>query len=288
MWNLNSGTITKTVGEISNNFRSRSFPIFFLDARTKALLGGSSNTRGLIFFTFAYIISKHFENDEIFFSENGAQMLDVMLSPLAYPNKPALKNTNPIFINKIEKIFNIFSEEKFTINLMHKNYTKSEMLIKNISTIPYSLSNSCFSTRGKSNMCGICYNCFIRNLSMMSIGIYEQDYEYDPFINILNKSDIYNERQRILYQTIRFYYKVLIKDESALRDIDLSSKGIFENPIELATRFGIDLYLGIKNYFDMYEPSGLNALGNKAKELLYLIDSNLINERYDFLTRTSN
>jgi len=275
---ITNNQILGMVRRIGLNYKSRQSSIFYLDTRTSALSGGPSNTRGLVFFTFAYSIAKHFENNQIHFAENGSQMLDVMLSPFAFPNKPALKNTNPIFISKLVKILDRF-DSPFRINLMNKNSTKSEMLSKYANTIPFELTNSCFTTRGKSSMCGICYNCFIRNLSMSSIKIFEQDYTYDPFTNIVKKTRTYNKRQRILYQIIRFYYKVLSKESSALEEITLSSKGYFDDPISLSTKFASDLFLGIRNYFETYEPTNLNALGNKANELLSFVDPEIIDDR---------
>ena len=114
---------------------------------------------------------------------------------------------------------------------------------------------------------------------MSAIKIFEQDYIKDPFINIKNKTPTYNKRQRILFQIIRFYYGLLIKDETTIKEIELSSRGFFENPIELSTRFGSDLFLGIKNYLEIYQPTNMNALGKKAKELLGLIDSKIIEKR---------
>jgi hypothetical protein len=207
-----------------------------------------------------------------------------MLSPIAYPNKPALKNTNPIFINKLGKVLNKFYNEKFNINLMNKNNTKSEMLASTIASIPYQITNSCFTTRGISNMCGICYNCFLRNLSLMSINIFENYYEYDPFTDVINKTDAYDERQRILYHILRFYYEILINDKDAMQEVEISSKGYFDNPIEIANRFGSDIFLGIKNYFEFYEPTNLNALGKKADELLTMIEPEILDKRQQKLS----
>ena len=164
-------------------------------------------------------------------------MIDVMLSSMVYPNKPATKNTNPIFIKKMEDFLTNFHDEKININLLNQGNTKSELIARYGNKIPYNLSHSCFTTRGRSEMCGICYNCFIRYVSMMALNIYENDYEYDPFQKIQNETDTYLMRQRILIQTIRFYNKILHNDNKSISEVTSSTRGLIANSEVIAQRF---------------------------------------------------
>ena len=49
----------------------------------------------------------------------------------------------------------------------------------------------------------------------------------------------------------------------------------FNNPVDLATRFGLDIYIGIKKSLG----PNTNGLGKKAEELLSYVDPNLLRER---------
>lgn len=271
---ITNQVVYNKVIKLSNSIPLRRAKLFCFDARTKSTKGGISETRGLFFCTIAFAIAASYSANSIVFCENGSQMLDVMLSPLAYPNKPATKNTNPIYLELFEELFTNFNRSTFRIEKIFRNKTRAEVILDYRDEIKFEDTFSCFSTRGRSGMCGICYNCFIRRMSLEALSIQEkkETYLYDPFVQIETDSPTYFERQRILLQVLRFYFGVLKKDPNIFKEINLSARNFFSDPIALATRFAQDIFLGVKNHISHLKDSDQNALGMKANELLIKIE----------------
>ena len=264
-------------------------PLFCIDAMTKSKTGGISNTRGLLFLSSAYAIAASLGIESIVFCENGSQMLDVMLGSLVYPNKPATKNTNPIFVDRIEELFSLFNNKEIRIERPFQQYTKAEILQGFKNQINFEKTFSCFSTRGRSTMCGICYNCFVRRMALLAIDVKESPstYEKNPFetINREEQTASYEERLRILLHFLRYYAKVLKKDSSALEELEVNARDYFEDPTDLAIRSAKEIFLGVARSLERIEQGKLNPLGKKAKELLNQIDKQLLTERYNELIR---
>lgn len=227
----------------------------------------------------------------VVFCENGSQMLDVMLGSLIYPNKQATKNTNLVYIDKIEEIFSSFDNDQFKIELPFKDMTKAEMLVPFKGTIKFDDAFSCFSTRYRTGtaMCGVCYNCFIRRISLRAIDVQEADtaYEINPFefnFEMVEKKS-YSDTIDILFHLLRFYHKILLRDSSAIDEVKISTRHYFKDPVDLATRFAKDIFLGTMKLIQTINEDQLNAVGKKAKELLGKIDKTTLIEREEELTK---
>ncbi|MGB8780464.1 MAG: 7-cyano-7-deazaguanine synthase [Candidatus Bathyarchaeia archaeon] len=261
--------------------------LYCMDATSKTPIAGVSDTRGLLFLSFAYAIAASLDLRYVTFCENGSQMLDVMLGSLVYPNKPATKNTNPVYIDKIESIFSNFYDKTFKIECPFKDMTKAEMLLPLKNEIRFEDTYSCFSPRGRAAMCGECYNCFVRRLSLLAINVAEKNnvYEVNPFTVT---HEIHHEGSapstNILFHFLRFYSQILMRNSSSMNEIEVSSRGYFRDPLDLATRFAEDVFLGVNGLLGAIGENQLNALGKKARELLDQLDKKTLRERKEELT----
>jgi len=264
-------------------------PLFCFDAITKSLAGGTSNTRGLLFLSSAYTIAASLGIKTILFCENGSQMLDVMLGSLIYPNKPATKNTNPIYLNYIEELFSLFDKKDVRIERPFQELTKAEILYPLKSQIKFEQTFSCFTTRGRAAMCGICYNCFLRRMFLSAINVEEDVNTYDqhPFALVEKEEQTrsYEERLRVIVHLLRNYAKILKKDPAVLDEVKLSARDFFEDPIDLATRTAKDIYLGVMKALKTVGNNKWNALGTKANKLLNQIDKQMLEEREEELMK---
>jgi 7-cyano-7-deazaguanine synthase in queuosine biosynthesis len=268
--------IFNKVLELSSQPSLQQSILYCCDARTKSTKGGISETRGLLFLSFAHAVAASLGLRSLAFCENGSQMLDVMLGSLIYPNKQATKNTNLIYVSRIEDIFSDFDGERFKIDLPFKDMTKAEMLIPFKDVIRFEKVFSCFSTRGRTAMCGICYNCFVRRVSLQAIDVNEEasSYEANPFKfdSEMSKKQAFMETMDIVFHLVRFYHKILMKDTVAIDELRMSARNYFTDPVDLATRFAKDIFLGIMKLLSAIEKNQLNALGKKAEELLSQLD----------------
>jgi 7-cyano-7-deazaguanine synthase in queuosine biosynthesis len=257
-------------------------PAYFVNARIKSRRHRSffSNTRGLLFITAGYVVGQLLDSNRVSFCENGAQMLDMMIGSLAYDNAVNTKNTDPRYLRLIENLLCDFEGSNFTIDYPLKNNTKSESIANYLNKILLQKSWSCYSTRMRSNMCGSCWNCFTTNMSAIAAGFPDTlRFELDP-LRDKSYSSLFSNNQRILYNMLVFYSKVINQDNKLLDALE-KYEGIFNNPKELATRFGLDLYLGISDWLS--KNSRKNGLGKKAEELLSGIDNSLLLDRQESL-----
>lgn len=271
----------------SNMASLRKTLLYCSNARTRLTTGGISETRGLLFLSSAYAVAASLGLRSVAYCENGSQMLDVMLGSLTYPNKQATKNTNLIYVEKIEDIFANFDSKVFTIELPFKDVTRAEMLAPFKNAIPFEDTFSCFTTRFRTGMCGICYNCFVRRTSLQAIGAREGGnvYEMNPFRDELSEKKSHSDTMDILFHLLRFYSKILAEDTSALDEIRMNSRQYFADPIGLATRFAEDIFVGVMKMLQQIDERQLNALGKKAKELLSKIDKATLTERAEELAK---
>jgi len=259
------------VQEISKSRFFEQFDLFCIDATTKALRGGFSNTRGLVFYSAAYAIAASLGSRSITLGENGSQMLDIMLGQNVYYNSQSTKNTNPDFILKCQGLFSTLDEKEFHIECAFKDATRAEVLAQFFNKIPWEKSWSCFTRRGRSQMCGLCYNCFVRRMSMLAAGIEEnaKTYENNPFL--IRPSPVtegYKKKENIIYYLLTFYANVLTNDVNAKSKLEILTGNFFKDPVELATRFAQDIYLAILTWSSRVNEIDLSGIGKKAVELL--------------------
>jgi 7-cyano-7-deazaguanine synthase in queuosine biosynthesis len=257
---------------------------YCINARIKAKRHRSflSNTRGLLFLTAGYVVSKLLHCEKVVFCENGAQMLDIMMGSLAYDNAVTTLNTNPKYLQAINRLLCDFEGTRFTVDYTLKNKTKSEAISEFLNKGLLQKSWSCYSTRMRSEMCGSCWNCFTTSMSSVAAGYPGiLSFEVDPLSEMLD-STFFSDNQRILYNMLVFYSKVINQDKKVLAELE-NYEDVFSDPTELATRFGLDLYLGISNCLS--KDSRKNGLGRKAGELLSGIDNSLLLDRRESLAR---
>jgi 7-cyano-7-deazaguanine synthase in queuosine biosynthesis len=277
--------------ELSKMQQLNRSPLFCFNAMTKSTAGGMSNTRGLLFLSFAYSVVASLGMESVMFCENGSQMLDVMASSLVYPNKPATKNTNPVYTEAIERVLSSFGDKSIRIERPYQEFTRSEIIAPLKNHIRFEQTFSCFTTRGKTAMCGICYNCFIRRMSLLALGIKEniRTYEKHPFelASVEEQSESYQSSLRISLHVLRHYAKILNEDLATLDEVKLYARDYFKNPIDLAMRSAKDVFLGVMRSLETVEDAKLNQLGKKAKELLNQIDKSLLIDRGEELMRLS-
>jgi len=246
---------------------------------TRSLL---SNTRGLLFLTAGYVVSKALNSSKLVFCENGAQMLDAMMERLAYNNAIATKNTNPRYLQEIENLLRKFEGSQFVVKYPLISRTKSESISEYLNKDLLKKSWSCYSARGRRKMCGHCWNCFITRLSALAAGFGSESlvFKTNPLKEML-ASSIYLDNQRIIYNMIVFYRKVIDEDSRVLNELR-RYESIFRNPLDLATRFALDLFLGLSTFLSNVRNK--NGLGRKADELLSGIDPSLLLDRKEILS----
>lgn len=260
---------------------------YCVEARIKSRRERSffSNTRGLLFLTAGYVISKALNSRRLVFCENGAQMLDIMLGSLAYDNAIATKNTNLEYLKAIEDLLCDFEGLRFVVDYRFMNRTKSELISEYISENLLKKSWSCYSARFRSRMCGSCWNCFITNMSVQAVGFSESpDFETNPLRDTLT-SNVFLDNQRILYNMMVFYKKVINGDLEVCDEIG-RYEDILRHPLDLATRFGLDLFLGMSH--SLSNIKNKNGLGRKAVKLLSEIDNSLLLERKELFASSHN
>lgn len=260
-----NGTITYCINARIKSRRRRSF---------------FSNTRGLLFATAGYVVSKVLRGKKVVFCENGAQMLDIIMGSLAYNNAVSTQNTNPRYLQAIENLLCDFEGTKFSIDCPLRNKTKSEAISEYLNDRLLQKSWSCYSARSRSRMCGSCWNCFTTNMSAFAAGFPETlDFETDP-LREKSKSTFFSDNQRILYNMLVFYSRVIKEDKKVMAELE-RFENILGNPKELATRFGLDIFLGVSECLSSNKRR--NGLGRKADELLSEIDSSLLLSRRENL-----
>jgi len=284
---VSSNRVYGRVKKLINDFFTRT-DTFCINARVKSRRHWSyiSNTRGLLFLTSGYVVSGFLKSRRLLFCENGAQMLDSLLESNVYNIAKATKNTDFRYLNSIEDLLSKFDDSRFSVNYVFKGKTKAELISKYVSRDLIDHSWSCYSSRGRRNMCGFCWNCFITRMSALAAGV-DSDclhYKHNPLLETPS-SLMYSDNQNIIYDMLVFYEKVINQNPIAMNELS-RFEDIFENPQALSTRFGLDLFLGINSLLTQVKKT--NGLGKKAKELLGRIDPVLLEERKEQLTKLRN
>lgn len=268
---------------ITNEAFSRN-QTYCISARIKAKRHRSffSNTRGLLFLTASYVVSRLLHSEKVVFCENGAQMLDIMMGSIAYDNAVSTKNTNPRYLQAVNNLLCEFEGTSFKVDYALKDTTKSEAISEFLDKELLKKSWSCYSTRMRSEMCGSCWNCFTTKMSSVAAGFPDTlRFEVDPLSEDLN-SALFSDNQRILYNMLVFYSKVINRNEKVMAELEKCGD-VFHNPEELATRFALDLYLGVSECIS--KNNRKNGLGKKAEELLSGIDHSLLDNRRESLAK---
>lgn len=284
---VSSNRVYGRVKKLINDFFTGT-DIFCINARIKSRRHWSyiSDTRGLLFLTSGYVVSRFLKSHRLVFCENGAQMLDALLESNAYNITKATKNTDFRYLTSIEELLSRFDDNRFSVNYVFKDKTKSELISKYVSEDLIDYSWSCYSSRGRINMCGFCWNCFITRMSALAAGVNADylHYKHNPLLETI-PSLMYSDNQNIIYDMLVFYEKAINQNPVATNELS-RFEDTFRNPQALATRFGLDLFLGINSLLTRLRKT--NGLGKKARELLGKIDPFLLEERKEQLTKLRN
>jgi len=256
---------------------------FCVNSRIKSERNRSfiSNTRGLLNLTAGFVVTKFTRSKRLCFSENGAQLLDVMLGSSIYSARiSSTKNTNLGYLEMIEYLLRSFDNSDFRVNYLFSTNTKSEIIAKYLDEDLLQFCWSCYSLRRK-RMCGFCWNCFITRMSAIATGAMPDvsAYQNDPLIQNI-EDPVFLANQNIIYDLLVFYESVINERTKNLEEISIY-EDLFKKPIELSTNFGLDIYLGIKN--TLSKTRMRSGLGRKAEELLLAIDKKCLEERYEYL-----
>jgi hypothetical protein len=255
---------------------------FFFDARIKSARHRSflSDTRGLLYLTAGYVASRHLKSTNLVFCENGGQMLDAMFGSEVYGIAKATKNTNLRYLALVEELLSKFEGAKFGVLYPFKNSTKAEMISTYLNADLVQKSWSCYSARER-RMCGFCWNCFITRMSALASGVpYEAlAFSRNPLVDT-DHSRLFLDNQRILYNLMVFYERVVNGNRLVIEELKRYDHE-FQDPVDLATRFGLDLFIGISALLSNAKKK--NGLGRKACECLSRIDSALLQSRREHL-----
>jgi hypothetical protein len=242
----------------------------------KGLGGGISHTRGLLFLVLAGWVCSTMGSDHVVFAENGP----LMLNPETTPTSPPTRNCDPRVVMELQSILHELKGQRFAIMCPNKDRTKTEVAASTPKRFYrwFPSTSSCFSTRTE-KMCGICFGCFVRRLSLGALGCDEMnDYAFDVF-----SDDLYRlGEQKItriidLRHSLRFFGK-LVNDSLGMPENEPAQ--FFEDPTSMMKRFGLDLVLGIRNLFELH-PSyeSQNAFGRYCAGFLNEMSRELIDRR---------
>lgn len=153
-----------------------------------------SNARGLIFICLASLFIPAFQSDRIIVGENGV----LIYNPPFFEGAELTQGLSPEIIKPIEILISKVYEKEIKIEFPNINKTKKQVLEKVLQkkgpqffNKMLNTTHSCFiqqSTKGIKNkvpMCGVCYACIVRRLSVLALNQDEADnYRY----NTLNET----------------------------------------------------------------------------------------------------
>jgi hypothetical protein len=218
---------------------------FLARLRGEAAASNRGKTRGLLFLSNAFILASSLGHDKLFFAENGPLMINPHVSIKAEPTK----NAHPYLITQLEKIYKSIANAKMNVVSIFKDFTKAEIsaIISNERVLDKTWS--CFKIQGQSKMCGLCYACIVRRLSLMAVGYKEpaETYEVDAFkIERSKLTGVALQDLDILRDTFMFFEQIL-HDKSALgADLFDVPDNFFSDADTMMKNFALDMFLGMK------------------------------------------
>jgi len=192
---------------------------------------GISNSRGLIFLGLSSIHLHLNKSNTLISGENGL----MMYNPPLFEGSQPTRTMNPDFVLSMQELLTDIYEEDIHIKTPHINKTKKEVLeiaqrnLKNNFDIAVKESHSCFSQqpRGdKIKMCGRCYACILRTISIRALlGYDNSEYDQSPFSEefrdgrgIVNVMDLMRFSKGVLQNKLPYAAKKIVeKDEDLFR-----------------------------------------------------------------------
>ena len=254
----------------------RRLPLIITEMRTEGVDSVTGKTRGLLFISNALVLASSLGKDRLFLPENGPLMINPHVSLQAEPTK----NAHPYLISALEKIFKGITQSCIKIDPIFKDATKAEIGARVLNDGIIDSSWSCFNVQGQSKMCGICFACFVRRLSLLAIGYEEKPgtYELDPFA--LDRSLLTGTRVKdldILHDSFLFLERSLWDETVITNELYNVPNGFFCNPVGMLKRFSLDMFLGLQKY--ILKARQLGTLGNFATGILRKIPSDRLAQR---------
>jgi 7-cyano-7-deazaguanine synthase in queuosine biosynthesis len=220
--------------ELVKNTVLKTLPMVVTDVRKGDVESsgfGSFNSRGLLFISNALIIASCLRSSEVCIAENGPLMINPNVSLRSEPTK----NAHPFLITVLEEVFNHVTGLRKRINPIFKDETKAEIAAKVMNDQIIDKTWSCFNVQRQSKMCGACFACVVRRLSLLAAGYQEpQDtYEFDPFASELSESTgSFGWKLDTLHDTF-IYLKDFLDTKSLQRnEMFLVPEGFFTNERE--------------------------------------------------------
>jgi len=214
--------------------------------------------RSTLFLMNSVPLMEKFDVSEVFIPENGFMMINPPVSELVVFTKA----TRPEVLFFCQTIFSDYLRKNISILSPFYKNTKSEILANYVKRKGIDQTFSCFNYRwGKrKNMCGTCYGCNITRLSMLALSEKESEnrYEANPFFLESTPS---NEKSRNkLFQYSDFLdmcEKFVLERNLDPELIDLfddiqkcyAELGYQVDIPELMKRFGLDMFVGLRNMF---------------------------------------
>jgi len=239
---------------------------------------GSFNSRGLLFISNALVIASCLRNSQVCIAENGPLMINPNVSFRSEPTR----NAHPFLITAVEEIFNHVTGLRKRINPIFKDETKAEIAAKVMNDQIIDKTWSCFSVQGQSKMCGACFACAVRRLSLLAAGHQEpQDtYEFDPFGSELSDSTgSLGWKLDTLHDTFIYLKDFLDTKLLQRNEMFLVPEGFFADEKELLTRFSLDMFLGFRKHVELIGSASLGPLGRFVGKIVDGIPQSEMDER---------
>lgn len=261
-----------------------SLPMVVTDMRLRRATASASHirTRGLLFLSNALVLASSMGKKQVYMPENGPLMINPRVSSISEPTK----NAHPYLIETIERIHNHLTNSQIEIVPMFKNETKAEIIAKALADRIIDDTWSCFRVQGQSKMCGICFACFVRRLSVLAVGYREPvtSYQHDLFLVERHKLGYSMKFDLdILHDAFVYMHKLLIDNNLARDAMYMIPKGFFADGTKLMQNFALDMFLGLRNFVKTIGSPKLGPLGRFAKKLLQRISQSDLQEREERL-----
>ena len=247
---------------------------------------GSLSTRGLLFISNALVVASCLGCPDVCLPENGPLIINPSVS---FGSEPT-KNSHPFLIKTLENIYNHVSRQKKEIKTIFKDKTKAEISACITRDQIIEKTWSCFNIQRQSRMCGVCFACAVRRLSLLAAGYYEplETYECDPFAAQLSDAGTaLGWKLDDLHDTFVYLFDFLKTESFKRNEMFLIPEGFFENEKELMRRFSLDMFLGFKKHMEQIGSGNMGALGKFVNRLLDCLPQSEINEREEMLRKIS-
>ncbi|MGD0081437.1 MAG: 7-cyano-7-deazaguanine synthase [Methanoregula sp.] len=190
---------------------------------------GISNSRGLIFLGLSSIHLHLNKSNTLISGENGLMMRN---PPLFEGSKPT-RTMNPEFVRSMQELLTHIYDEEIHIKTPYINKTKKEVLeiargnLKEKFDFAIRESHSCFSQQpqgNKTKMCGRCYACILRTISIQALQGYDNsEYEGSPFSEefkdgkgIVNVMDLMRFSKGVLQKKLPYAAKKIVDSDEDL------------------------------------------------------------------------